>query len=227
MGRKKYNKMKKTKFDDGFQNHLVEGANLVGKPGIVEMMNLRNTEIPKSLIPFTKIRRATSKRGYVHFYIHDKDWSGMLTSTDRYLDTLKEFDGVISPDPTILIGQARCLQETNTYLNRAVGFYLQKNGIPVIPNVRWGDKDSYEFCFLGIPRYSIVAISTHGCIRSKDQKQLFKDGLAVMLEELAPTDVIVHGYMPDNVFADYKKSTSFHRFPSEYEVTHKAEAGDQ
>lgn len=213
--------MRKIKYDDGFQNHLAEGANLVGDPGIVEMMDFDNTQLPKKLIPFTKIRTVEDKHGYVHFYSHDKYWSSVLTSTDKYLDLLKQFDGVISPDPTLLIGQAKCLQQTNTYLNRAVGFYLQKNGIPVIPNVRWGDSSSYEYCFLGIPKHSIVAISTHGCIKSSAQKEVFKNGLKAMLDELEPHDVIVHGFMPDSVFKEFEDKTRFHRYPSEFEETHR------
>lgn len=216
----RHSNMHKIKYDDGFQNHLTVGANLVGEPGIVELMELNNTQVPKKLIPFTKIRSSATKRGYVHFYLHDIYWSSILTSTDKYLDLLKEYDGVISPDPTLLIGQAKCLQEANTYLNHAVGFYLQKNGIPVIPNVRWSDESSYDFCFLGIPQKTIVSISTHGCIKSNTQKELFKNGLAEMLTRLEPSDVVVHGHMPDSVFKEFEHLTQFHRFPSEFEETH-------
>lgn len=218
--------MHKTKYDDGFQNHLTIGANLVGDPGIVELMDLHNTQVPKALLPFNKIKTAKDKRCYVHFYMHDKGWSSILTSTDKYIDLLKEFDGVISPDPTLLIGQAKCLQQTNTYLNHAVAFYLQKNGIPVIPNVRWSDEQSYEYCFLGVPKHSIVAISTHGCIKSEKQKEVFRKGLAAMLKDLEPKDVIVHGFMPECVFKEFESKTNFHRFPSEFEQTHH-KGGDE
>ena len=60
--------------------------------------------------------------------MHDKDFSDVLTSTTKYLDLLKQFDGVITPDCSLLIGQSKCLQQTNTYFNRAVGYYFQKNG---------------------------------------------------------------------------------------------------
>lgn len=69
--------------------------------------------------------------------MHDKYFMKFLTSTNRYVDLLKQFDGVITPDCTMLVGQAACIQQTNTYFNRAIGFYLQKQRIPVIPNIRW------------------------------------------------------------------------------------------
>ena len=213
--------MRKTKYDDDFHNYLVEGATVVGAPGIPMLMNLKNTQIPKDIIPFEKAKHAKDKRKYVHFYMHDKYFSDVLTSTRKYLDLLKQFDGVITPDCSLAIGQSACLQQTNTYFNRAVGFYLQKNGISVIPNIRWSDESSFDYCFLGVPKNSIVSVSTHGCIRSNEQKEMFKKGLYAMLEELRPTDVLVHGYMPENVFGEFCDKTNFHRYKSWFERTHE------
>lgn len=215
--------MKKTILDDGFQSYLTENAVLTGDAGIPMLMELRNAQVPIDIVPFEKAKEEKNKRKYVHFYIHDKGFASVLTATNKYIDLLRQFDGVITPDPTLLIGQAKCLQETNTYMNRAVGFYLQKNGIPIIPNIRWSDESSFEYCFLGVPKKSIVAISTHGCIKSKVQKQIFKTGLREMLKVLEPTDVVVHGFMPNSVFDEFKDKTEFHRYPSQFERAHNKE----
>ena len=217
--------MHKIKFDDGFYPYLVDGAAIVGAPGIPMLMDLHNAQVPRQLIPFEKIRQVSSKRGYVHFYMHDRYFERVLTSTTDYLDLLKQFDGVITPDCSLLVGQSACLQQTNTYFNRAVGYYLQKHGIPVIANIRWSDEASFDYCFLGVPQKAIVAVSTHGCIRSKEQKMHFKAGLGEMIHRLNPTDVVVHGYMPDEVFGDYESATRFHRFPSQFESTHPQKGG--
>jgi hypothetical protein len=213
--------MKKTLLDDGFQAYLTKGAELVGEAGIPMLLNLDNVQIPKGLIPFNKIGTEKDKSKYVHFYIHDYQFSQILTSTTKYINKLKEFDGVITPDCSMLINQAQCLQQTNTYFNRAIGFYLQKQGIPVIPNIRWSDEKSFNYCFLGVPKHSIVCVSTHGCIRSKKEKDIFKLGLKEMLFQIEPKAVIVHGYMPNYIFNDFYVSSNFYRFPSEFELTHK------
>ena len=216
--------MKKTILDDGFHAYLTEGAEFVGEAGIPMMLDLKNVQVPRGLLPFEKINSPkVSKRNYVHFYMHDKYFACVLSSTTKYIDRLKQFDGVISPDCSMLIGQSKCLLETNTYFNRAVGFYLQKQGIPVIPNIRWSDEKSFDFCYLGVPKGSIVAVSTHGCIRSAKQKELFRTGLEEMLKRIEPSDVVVHGYMPDKVFGDLSNKARFHRFPSLFEQTHKRE----
>lgn len=211
----------KSIFDDGFQAYLTEGATFVGRPGIPMMMNLNNTQIPLDMIPFEKARVNQNKRRYVHFYMHDRAFSRVLTATTKYLDHLKLYDGVITPDCTMLIGQSPCLQEANTYMNRAVGFYFQKQGIPVIPNIRWSDESSFDYCFLGVPVGIMVSVSTYGCIQTKQQKLMFKTGMRAMIDTLHPPVTLVHGYMPEEIFGEFKEETELHRYQSQFERTHQ------
>ena len=211
----------KSILDDGFQAYLTEGAAFVGEARIPMLMDLRNAQIPKDMIPFKAAMSATNFRQYVHFYMYDKEFSRVLTATRRYLPLLQKFDGVITPDCSMMIGQAPCLQQTNTYMNRTVGFYLQKHGIPVIPNIRWSDKSSFSYCFLGVPQGNMVAVSTHGCIRSRQEKAMFRIGLEAMLEHIHPSIVLVHGRMPDDVFAPFAGQIEFHRYPSQIERAHR------
>lgn len=85
------------------------------------------------------------------------------------------------------------------------------------------DEDSFNYCFLGVPKHQIVSISTHGCLRTKRDKELFWIGTKEMIKVLEPTDIIVHGYMPDKVFGDFYSQATFHRYPSLFEQTHKKE----
>ena len=220
---------KRSTIDDGFQGYLVEGASFEGKDGIPRMLDLNNIDIPEKLVLFSKTSKTKDKRGYVHFYQHDRFFNPFLNDVKKHIGLLSQFDGVITPDPTIIIGKSRCLHVMSTYRNRAVGFYLQKQGIPVIPNIRWGDESTYEFCFLGVPKHSIVAISTLGCIqrdRSSNNflRECFAKGLKAMLEYLEPNVVLVHGYMPEDLFGIYAGRTKFVRYPSEIEKAHGKEA---
>ncbi len=214
-------KKRKTIFDDGFQAYLTEGATFVGSCGIPMLMKIDNVDIPKDMLPFSKINVCKNKRQFVHFYQHDKDFSRVLTATKKYLDSLKLYDGVITPDCTMAIGQSACLQQANTYMNRAVGFYLQKQGVSVIPNIRWSDESSFEYCFLGVPKSVIVSVSTHGCITSEEERKMFNRGMNAMLEALDPTVVLVHGFMPDDIFGELKGQVELRRYASEFERTHK------
>jgi hypothetical protein len=105
-------------------------------------------------------------------------------------------------------------------MNRAIGHYLQQNGIYVIPNVRWGDERTYtvdvlpeKVAFLGLPKHSIVSVGTYGCIRSKEAKYHFRQGLISMLDEIDPEIVLVYGSMPVSVFQGLHERTHFINYP--------------
>ena len=206
--------MSKTIIDDGYSSYLVEGATFIGKYQIPSLPKHDEILIPKDMIPFDKRNVVKEKDLAIDFYMHDVTFRQILTSTSKYLDELSRFAAVISPDCSLYRDMPLCLQITNTYMNRAVGFYLQKHGVYVIPNVRWGDKRSFEFCFQGLPTNDIVCISTHGCIKGEENKYYFKLGLEEMLIVLKPQVVLVHGSVPDEVFSDFLSETKFVHYES-------------
>lgn len=212
--------MRKTNLDDGFNSELVANAFFDGILEIPQLEKPKEIIIPTSLIPFSQIKRSNDKTETIHFYEYDKKFNNALSSTKELLPQLKTFSSIISPDYSLYRDMPLCLQIANTYLNRAIGYYLQSNGLYVIPNVRWGDERSYtttelpeKFAFLGIPKNSIVSIGTYGCIKSRENKQYFKDGLSAMIEELSPQVVLVYGGMPDSIFNDFKNQTQFVNYP--------------
>lgn len=206
--------MSKTIIDDGYSSYLVDGANFVGKYQIPSIPKHDEILIPKDMVPFDKRNVVKERDLAIDFYMHDVTFRQILTSTSKYLGELSKFAAVISPDCSLYRDMPLCLQITNTYMNRAVGFYLQKHGVYVIPNVRWGDERSFEFCFQGLPTNDIVCISTHGCIKSAVNRYYFRLGLGEMLNVLKPRVVLVHGSMPDEVFSDFINETKFVHYES-------------
>lgn len=205
--------------DDGFNSELVASAVFSGDLEIPSIKKPEKIIIPKSLVPFTKMN-SNNYDGAIHFYEHDKRFSDVLVSTKEYIAEFKKFAAIISPDCSLYRDMPLCLQIANTYMNRAVGCYLQPQGIYVIPNVRWGDERSYttielpeKFAFLGVPKNSIVSIGTYGCIKSKVNKQYFIEGLSAMLDELSPEVVLVYGGMPKSIFTQFEGRTKFINYP--------------
>ena len=62
-----------------------------------------------------------------------------------------------------------------------------------------------------------------GCLKSKRDKELWQVGTEEMIRVLEPTDVLVHGYMPEEIFGKFFDYADFHRYPSLFEQTHKRE----
>lgn len=69
-------------------------------------------------------------------------------------------------------------------------------GIKVIPNIRWSDEKSYDFCFEGEPKQSIIAIGTQRDCVAHD---LFIKGFEEALNRLEPTKILLYGSVPENL----------------------------
>lgn len=78
----------------------------------------------------------------------------------------------------------------NTFKNRWCGAYFQKKGIKVIPSLSWGESDTFWFCFDGIEKSSIVAVSTLGV---RKEKELFMQGYNELLRKIQPSAIICYG----------------------------------
>jgi hypothetical protein len=210
----------KTIIDDGFNAELVETAFF---DGVLEIPRIeRPTEIivPDRIIPFTQRNKSKDFSECLAFYEHDTYFAGILKEPSAYVEDVKRFGKMLTLDCSLYRDITLTAQIANTYRNRAIGHFFQKQGIYVIPNVRWGDERSYttsvlpeKFAFLGVPKQSIVSIGTYGAIQGKENKFYFKQGLAAMLDELEPMVVLVYGSMPDSIFSEYENRTQFIHYP--------------
>lgn len=207
--------------DDGFNARLVEDATFTGYLEFPEIKKPDRIIIPDSMIPFSKRRYTDNHKEALMFYEHDLKFRDLLVGVDDYIDELRQFSVIISPDCSLYRDMPLVLQMTNVYLNRQIGHYLQQQGCYVITNVRWGDERSYTriildevpFAFLGVPKQSIVSIGTYGCCKSKEDKVHLRQGLKAMLDELEPEVVLVYGAMPETIFFEFEPLTKFVHYP--------------
>ena len=91
----------------------------------------------------------------------------------------------------------------NVYRSRLVGNFYQQMGLKVIPTISWCEPATFEFCFDGIPKGSIVAISTIGVKNDPKAMKIWTDGMDAMIERIQPHTVIEYG---GDVGYDYGKT---------------------
>ena len=206
--------------DEGFRVSLVEKAFFDGVFEIPHIDAPDKIVIPEGMIPFSVRDRSPNHEDFVCFYENDVNFREILTNTEDYVEDLKRFPGVISPDCSLYIDAPLCVQIADIYLNRAVGYFLNQQGIYVIPNIRWGDERTYttelfgeRVAFQGVDKHSIVSIGTFGQIQSAESKRYFREGLVEMLDELEPEIVLVYGSMNETIFKDLQKRTNFVNYP--------------
>lgn len=186
---------------DVFKPELVKGARFspVHEFPLLEPVHSK----PDQAIPFEKAYRATDSSRWVHFYTHDRNFERVWNTPKRYLPMFRRFAGIITPDFSLYREMPLAMQIWNTYRNRALSFWMQREGIPIVPNVRWGDERTYAFAFEGLPQGGTVAVSTVGSLRKKVDREFFKAGLARMVDVLQPETIVNYGHAPDEVFGEY------------------------
>lgn len=206
---------------DVFHAFLVENANYEGTEEIpcIKTSNL----LPQKVVTFSKAITSTDYDQWVVFYEHDERFIRLWNKPHKYLSILKKFKGVITPDFSLYRNMPLVMQKWATYQGKALGVWLQNEGVEIIPNVRFADERSYAFCFDGVEKNSTVAIGTHGCIKKLTDRAYFEKGLAEMVERLHPHTIIVYGVAPNYIFGKYKETgIRIIQFDSEFAVSHKA-----
>jgi hypothetical protein len=212
------------KIHDILNFDLIEEAERVGKYQFPRLK--RSNEVAYEAIRFSEIgsdeEDKTNK--WVHFYAHDDTFSAIWNSPRQYLEKLKKYKGVITPDFSLYSPLTFTMQLWNTHRNRTLAYWLQRSGVPIIPNVSWGLANSYEFCFDGIAESGTVAISTIGAITNRVSRMDYKNGLAEMLNRLQPKTVVLYGTMPKDIFEKHiGRKTKFIRIPHTFKTERVAE----
>lgn len=174
--------------------------------------------IPEGLVPYdTQVKRryAQVKGKCVHFFLDDYKFESLWNKPIKTLPPIQALGQAISPDFTIDSEYPLALNIWQVYRSRWLARFWQENNIDVIPNVTWADESSYDYCFLGIPKHSSVAIGTIG-INSKQKKEEFKKGFEKMVEVLEPKNLIVYGETMPVEFAKY--CDNVYTYPSYWKV---------
>lgn len=223
MAKKKRTIKKKSVVDSGVRNagllsdgcnpELVKGAEFDGIFEIPIIKKPKKLIIPDKLVPFSKMDKVNKKTFAVCEYENDMEFSDLLAHPNEYVEILKQYKGFISPDCSVYRDMPLALQITNIYRNRAIGYFFQKQGVYVIPCVRWGDDRTYttkflpeKIAFLGVEKHSIVSVGSYGQLKNRVNRYYFEAGMDAMMEELEPEIVLVCSKMPGEIQEKYPKT---------------------
>lgn len=164
--------------------------------------------LPKQILTWEEAKRLHKKfvrkdkkyisEAFVCFYIDDYKFDSVRNSIWLYpwiaLRILKHFRGIITPDFSLYQDFPYPVKIWNIYRMRAFGFWAGRQGLEVINNVRWGTSETYDYCFEGIERNSVVAIGTvGGSPRKLIDRSRFEEGLEELVKRITPAIVIVYG----------------------------------
>lgn len=157
---------------------------------------------------FAKTAKDKANKG-VHFFIDDYQFTRLWKRPYDYINLLSQFKYVMTCDFSLYSDFPIALQIYNHYRKHWLGAYWQHNDIKVIPTICWSDKNSYEWCFDGEPKYATVAVSSIGTQNSKQTKEAFLQGYFEMMKRLESERVLFYGDVPKECFGNITRMAAF------------------
>ena len=162
-----------------------------------------------SLVGYDKLSNNDYNK-IIHFFLDDYKFEAIWNNPEPRIERLSKYKAVLSPQFSLYKEMPTSLKIFNTFKNRWCGVYFQQKGIKVIPSLSWGESDTFWFCFDGIEKGSIVAVSTLGV---RKEKELFMQGYNELLRKIQPSAIICYGKpfdeMQGNIIeVDYTKTNN-------------------
>lgn len=199
--------------DDGYYGDERERTNRAYNLDLIESLTddfwqmpiIENDNyIPKDLIGFNYAKSSENKDCGIHFYIDDYQFERIWNYPEKYVEILEQYECILSPDFSLYLDMPMPMKIWNIYRSRMIGQYFQNRGIKVIPTISWAEKETFEFCFRGIPKGSIVSISTIGVKQNENALKIWYEGVDEMIKQIEPSVILVYGGKLDYDFKDIK-----------------------
>lgn len=158
--------------------------------------------VPSDLIGFNYAKTSENKKTGIHCYVDDYQFERLWNDPEAYIDVLKQYECFLSPDFSLYMDMTMPTKIWNIYRSRFLGAFYQSRGITVIPTVSWAEPATFDFCFKGLEKGGVVSVSTIGVKENKDALEVWRSGMAKMIETLKPHTILVYGGKLDYDYGD-------------------------
>ena len=215
--------------EDSFQAFLVEGANFTDLEEYPKIEDWMIPEIPpKKIMPFDKALNYQGNLSdvYVCTYARDCTFERVRRNPKKYLHFFKRCAGLIGFDFSIHSDMPIIKQKSQMNDNLSLTYYFGKEGVKVIPNIRYGIDELADDFLSAIPKHSLIAIGTHGFIKEIPQKAEWYCFLRKILKDLEPSGIIVYGKLSGKVFSCFEDKCNFHYYEPWIYSNRKKKGGD-
>ena len=129
----------------------------------------------------------------VHFFIDDYQFNRLWNSPEKYMEKLKQYEVVLTPDFSPYADMPLATQIFNHYRKHWVGALMQEYGIKVVPTIRASrDERSLDFYLDGEPKGGVVCISSMWTA-DDEAREYFLREYETMRKTLKPEKIYVYG----------------------------------
>lgn len=167
------------------------------------------SEFPQKILPFDKALHSKEdlSNTFICTYASDLTFKRIRQAPKKYLNFFRRSAGIIGFDISIHPDMPLWKQTAFIGENLELTYFYGSNGIPVIPNIRYGSDDTATELFKALPLNSTLAIGTHGFIKYKFQKAEWYVEIDKIIRELKPNKLIVYGSLNGCLFHNFFNRT--------------------
>ena len=151
-----------------------------------------------------------------HFFTNDSNIEPFWNNPFKYLRFLQRLGWVISTDLSLYSNMLYIQMLWNSFRNKLLSAFYQRNGIRLIPAPSWGDLPHIKLFMEGWPKNSVISVNSTGIGRDRRSRYIWLEGYYAMLEILNPIHILRYGafidgelkeistYYPNNNKPDYR-----------------------
>ena len=176
-----------------FKYQVWSGLEATGPYDIPIIQPYEFVELPTELIPFNVAMSSHRFDCAVHFYLNDPLFIRVFRQPERYIDILRRFKYVITPDLSEYVEMPYWMRLSNSCWNKSLAAYWQAHGVKVIANITWSTPDSFDYSFEGVPQGCVIAISSVAIKGHPYSVYRWQEGYAEAIKRLQPKLIIRYG----------------------------------
>lgn len=173
--------------------YLVQGMEFTLKGNPIVKAYTSTTEF--GCVPYTHRNKYNGKGNALHFFLNDYQFrDAVWANLERTTYLIRSYDYVFTPDLSLWRDYPTDFyNRQNIFRSRFVGAYWQLRGFNVIPTASWGDLNSFEYCFDGLPMHSVIAVSGMGNRKNVNSFNLWCNGIRRLEDKLKPILILIYG----------------------------------
>ena len=126
----------------------------------------------------------------VHFFVDDCNFEDIYLAPEKTIALYSQYRFCCTPDFSAYSEMPQWRQLESVAHSRWCGAWWQAHGMKVVSTVTWDGYASFEFCFEGIERGSVVAIATYAC---RQNEVAYMRGFRTLCERVEPSAIICYG----------------------------------
>lgn len=151
--------------------------------------------VPESLTPFNYLLSTEKPVDTVHFFIDDYQFERIWVEPMKYAEILKrKARAVCMPDFSLYTDMPEAGKIWNCFRSKLIAQIFSDAGLTVIPAPTWAQEKSFAYCFDGLPKRSVLMISTRGIHNNGTETlEIWKQGTTEVLKRLKPTMILQYG----------------------------------